>query len=163
MLDNIQIDKDSVNVLEKALSEAIVKVIGTTSGFELNNSLLITGNNPLQESQLVGIMFLTGNTNALLAVTMSNKTASTLVSYISGIETTELSDEDIQDGVSELINMIAGSAKSLLKDTKFYFHLTSPITVVGENRLMIHKGTGNKLYKRFHFGDMQINLIHLIL
>ena len=156
-------NSEDVQLLEKAISSAIINVIATTSGFELNSSEVVLQGNSLQESQIVGLMFLPGNVNALLSITMSNNTASTIVSYMTGIERADLNEEDVQDGVSELVNMIAGSSKSLLKDSKYYFNLTSPLTIVGENRFMTHKGNGNKLYKRFYFGEMEINVIYIIL
>jgi len=163
MSNTLDFETNDLQILEKAISSGIINVINTTSGFELNSSQIINDNNSLQESQLTGIMFLTGNINALLSIAMSIKTASTIVSYMTGIETAELAKEDIHDGVSELINMVAGSAKSLLKNTKFYFNLTSPFTIIGDNHLIVHKGKGNKLYKRFYFGEMEINIMHLIL
>ena len=163
MENNISSSDSNMQILEKSLSNAIENVIGTMAGVTLSSSEKNPPDNALLNTQIIGVMMLVGDMNAMLCLTMSNDTASLLVSYMTGIQADQLKNDDVYDGVSELINMISGSAKSLLKDTKYSFRLTAPFTVVGENRFIIHKGKGNKFSKKFIFGEIELNLIFIIL
>jgi chemotaxis protein CheX len=51
---------------------------------------------------------------------------------------------DVCDGVGEIINMIAGQAKSLLAKTKYRFNISIPSVVSGIDHEITHKkGTPN--------------------
>ena len=58
--------------------------------------------------------------------------ASTIVSKILGLDASELEDADINDGVGELINMIAGSAKNALLGTPYVFKAGLPSVITGK-------------------------------
>jgi hypothetical protein len=49
-----------------------------------------------------------------------------------GIEATDV-DEDVKDGMGEIVNMIAGSAKVKLESTMGDFHLLTPWVIAGKS------------------------------
>ena len=51
---------------------------------------------------------------------------------------------DVKDGIGEIINMIAGQAKSQLANTKYHFTFSIPTTVSGAGHEINHRqGTPN--------------------
>lgn len=58
--------------------------------------------------------------------------AATVVARILNMEASQLEDPDIQDGVGELINMIAGSAKNALLGTPYKFKAALPNVITGK-------------------------------
>lgn len=58
--------------------------------------------------------------------------AATVVARILGLEANQLEDSDIKDGVGELINMIAGSAKNALLGTPYKFKAALPNVITGK-------------------------------
>ncbi len=57
--------------------------------------------------------------------------AKTVVARILGLDANQLEDSDIYDGVGELINMIAGSAKNALLGTPYKFKAALPNVITG--------------------------------
>lgn len=58
--------------------------------------------------------------------------AKTVVARILGLDANQLDDSDIHDGVGELINMIAGSAKNALLGTPYKFKAALPNVITGQ-------------------------------
>lgn len=58
--------------------------------------------------------------------------AATVVARILGLGGNQLEDADIHDGVGELINMIAGSAKNSLLGTPYKFKAALPSVITGK-------------------------------
>ncbi len=58
--------------------------------------------------------------------------ATTVVARILGLEASQLEASDIHDGVGELINMIAGTAKNALLGTPYKFKAALPNVITGK-------------------------------
>ncbi len=58
--------------------------------------------------------------------------AATVVAKILGLEANQLEPSDIHDGVGELINMIAGTAKNALLGTPYKFKAALPSVITGK-------------------------------
>ena len=79
-----------------------------------------------------GIMGISGeHGEGFVGITCGESLAKTLVARILGMEEDELEEPDIFDGVGELINMIAGSAKNSLLGTLYHFNLALPNVITG--------------------------------
>jgi chemotaxis protein CheX len=147
-----------LNLVGKCFSNALMDVVSTTSGFELSEE--INDREELQEvtSGIEGIMVLVGERSSIVSLSMSIDAAILLVSYMTGISSLDLKDDDLHDGVTELVNMIAGRAKILLAETPCHFMLTSPFAIVGQNRLFIHKKQVARIIKKFGSSEIDIML-----
>ncbi len=79
------------------------------------------------------VMGLTGeHTEAFVGVSFSEELATVIVCAVLGMGPNDLEDGDIQDGVGELINMIAGSAKNALLGTTLGFMVALPSVITGK-------------------------------
>jgi chemotaxis protein CheX len=67
-----------------------------------------------------------------VAVFSSGTTACHISGTMLGMEMSEV-DEDVKDGMGEIVNMIAGSAKVKLESTMGDFHLLTPWIIAGRN------------------------------
>lgn len=90
---------------------------------------------------ITGILGFSGGRRGSIVVTFTNEIAKSAVGGMLGIEFEEI-DSDVRDGVGELVNMIAGGAKTKLQDKGLDFELSIPNTVMGKNhRITVPAGT----------------------
>lgn len=109
---------------------ALLESIEQMSGFVLNT--VNHDQAPAPDHEIIGAMVLQGE-NAMLLTLGTNKTsAAPLVSFMTGIETAALDDNLLNDGITELINMVGGSARARLEASNYKFFLSVPFTLVGE-------------------------------
>ncbi|NOZ83232.1 MAG: chemotaxis protein CheX [Epsilonproteobacteria bacterium] len=89
--------------------------------------------------EISGIMGLTGEAVGSIIISFPKKLADNVVSKFLGIENVEsINEDDIRDGVGEILNMIAGKAKTLLASTEYYFKLSIPTVIIGQNYEISH-------------------------
>jgi len=93
-----------------------------------NLSLRMDGHN---RGDISGTMGLLGKTEGFVAVVFREALARKLVCRMLQINPGEETDEDIRDGVGELMNIIAGAAKAELANTEHSFSFSLPAVIVG--------------------------------
>ncbi|SDY22631.1 chemotaxis protein CheX [Tindallia californiensis] len=149
----------------RAFSISVSEVMSTMTGFEMEEDASFSESrgdscdaSNKEPCEISGAMVLFGGKNGMATATMTRTTASVLVSYMTGIPYYELSDEDLFDGVAEMMNLIAGRAKALLRDTEFYFEISPPFTIVGKNHYIVHKKQASLIQKRFTSNDISFIL-----
>lgn len=116
---------------------AYIDVMSMILGIDVSNSLEVIDSEI--ETQISGVMLLLGNKKKMATISISEENAKEAVSYMVGLGPSDLSKEEVYDGVAELVNMILGRAKLFLKDTEDYFDLTPPFTVIGDAHKFIIK------------------------
>lgn len=72
-------------------------------------------------------MPVSGQTVGIIAVTAEKNLAARVVSRIVGKNPEDLEKSDVDDGIAEVTNMIAGAAKARLAGTPYHFALSSPL------------------------------------
>lgn len=123
---------------------ALLETVEQMSGFVLNE--VKNDQESEQESapdhEIIGAMVLQGENAMLLTLGTNKNSAAPLVSFMTGIETEALDAELLNDGITELINMVGGSARARLEATNYKFFLSVPFTLVGENvKVVVKKRT----------------------
>jgi chemotaxis protein CheX len=84
--------------------------------------------------QVSGIIGLSGHTVGTCAVSMPQALAIEVIGrLIGGVPESGIENTELCDGVGEIINMIAGSAKSILSSTPHHFDITLPTIICGPN------------------------------
>ena len=87
-----------------------------------------------------GVIGVSGKVTGSSAVSLPGPLALKVVSAMMGEEVTGgLTDTIVHDGVGELINMIAGCAKTTLSSTPYKFDITLPTIISGRGHEMYHK------------------------
>lgn len=109
---------------------ALLESVEQMSGFVLNAVNHDQATAP--DHEIIGAMFLQGDNAMLLTLETDKGSAAPLVSFMTGIETAALDDNLLNDGITELINMVGGSARARLEASNYKFFLSVPFTLVGE-------------------------------
>ncbi len=86
---------------------------------------------------ITGVIGFSGGRQGSILVTLSEQIAMSAVGGMLGTALEEM-DADVTDGVGELVNMIAGGAKTKIQQKGFDFELSIPNTIMGAN----HQITG---------------------
>lgn len=145
------------HLLEKCLANAISEVIMTTAGVSVCHVHDSTQVQNASGVELTGAIMLQGERSAILSLKMSKDYASFIVSSMTGLDQLELSDEDLYDGVAEIVNIIAGKIKTRMEVGGHSYSLTQPFTVVGENVSFIYKEqVPQKIAMQFNGGDAEL-------
>ena len=88
-----------------------------------------------------GIIGLSGTTTGTCALSMPVSMASrTIRAMLMTPDDEMLAETEIRDGVGELINMIAGGAKTKLSSTMYKFNMTLPTIISGGKHEVFHRG-----------------------
>jgi len=107
------------------------QVFETMSGITVKRRSLFLKNDYKIFGEVAGIMELNGDASGSVAINFSHDLAKKIISIVLDIDIEELEDEDVEDGIGEILNMIAGQAKALLAGTKYHFTLSIPVVVIG--------------------------------
>lgn len=113
-------------VFVTALKESVERM----SGFVLNEVSHIQELDSRHE--IIGAMLLQGENAMLLTLAADKSSAAPIVSFMTGIETEALDEQMLNDGITELINMVGGSARADLEASNYKFILSVPFTLVGQ-------------------------------
>lgn len=144
--------------LQKCLAQAVSDVFSTMVGLELCQVIAGAKDLETHKSDITGVMMILSGHNALLSLMLSKKDAMDIVSFMTGITAAELLNEELYDGVAELVNMIAGRAKALLAGTDYHYQITPPLTIVGENHFILYKKNVPQLTMKFAAGEIKLHL-----
>jgi chemotaxis protein CheX len=129
-----QEDTDSVH-LDVAYVNPFISATLTTlkqmASMECHRTNLELRKDARSHGDISGVMVLSGGVEGFVAITCPDKLARSIVSQMLQVEPGEETDEDIMDGIGEVMNMIAGAAKAELVGTKNVFQLNIPNVIVG--------------------------------
>lgn len=88
-----------------------------------------------------GVIGLSGATTGTCALSMPVALAGRAIrSMLMTPDDEMLAESEIRDGVGELINMIAGGAKTKLSSTMYKFNMTLPTIISGGKHEVFHRG-----------------------
>ena len=148
-----------LKIIDTAFSESTINVLTTMTG------LLVSEKEYLHENaDYSGVMFLKGvEYNYIFTLSTSEESVRILMSYMTGMLPQEISKEELSDGISELVNMIAGKVKIIFSGTENHFKLTSPFTIEGDNHVFVNKKNIPAVSKIFFANDLKIFLKIIII
>ncbi len=134
--DNKKFEALPGHVFVAALLESVERMSGFVLTEEKNDQ------ESEQDHEIIGAMVLQGENAMLLTLETNKNSAAPLVSFMTGIEAEALDAELLNDGITELINMVGGSARARLEATNYKFFLSVPFTLVGESvKVVVKKRT----------------------
>ena len=98
---------------------------------------------------ITGVIGFSGGRQGSILISLSDAIALSAVGGMLGMELEEI-DSDVRDGVAELVNMIAGGAKTKVQEKGFDFELSIPNTVIGANHQITAPASSSRT--RMDFG-----------
>lgn len=111
--------------------EATVETLKQMAGMECARTGLSVKMDGSTKGFISGTMGLSGPAEGFVAVTFKDHLARKIVCRMLQVQPGEETEDDIRDGVGELMNMIAGQAKAELVNTDHAFQLSLPTVIVG--------------------------------
>ncbi len=118
--------------------DATTEALGTMASMSINikNITEINGDSDYVDitncKDITVIMGFSGGRKGSILVSFPTGVALNTVGGMLGIEFTEV-DADVRDGIGEMVNVIAGGAKSKLQNKNIDFELSIPNIVMGAN------------------------------
>jgi CheY-specific phosphatase CheX len=147
-----------VDELGSVFTSVLVEVVSTISGFSLE---VLPLSRDAGFDEMIGSMNLNGQKSGLLFVSAGEADMRTLCSFMIGVSKDEVTKEDIDDTLCELVNMIAGNAKLRLSNTDYKFTLSTPFVIRGKSMSLITKEKVHVISKIFGNEEISIKLIVL--
>jgi len=141
--------------LNLVYSEALTEVIATVTGIHLNTE---SRENDSGFDDVTGVMILKGKKSGLLSVSAKTADVIVLCSNIIGVPEKDVTDDDIDDTMCELVNMTAGSAKQRLSDSEYFFNLTQPFVIKGKDVTIVTKSITNVVACTLGNGDISVKI-----
>jgi len=133
------ITQDFIEVTEKVLSTMAGLEVSHTSSSIVDES--VNGLNITSCLDITGFVGFSGGAKGSVLITLSKDMALATVGGMLGVEFQEI-DSDVGDGIGELINMVAGGAKTKLQERGIDFELSIANTVMGSDyQVTIPPGT----------------------
>lgn len=109
------------------------------------------------QAEIAASMGLEGQPGGQLLLGFSHDAAAGLVAEMLGMDVEEVGQSDLEDGIGEMANIIAGYAKTRLSEAGVHFNLTLPEILSGEE-LNERMGGKNVLLGKLQtqFGDFDV-------
>lgn len=153
-LINEALNFQSIKIISDVFSRLLQDAINTTTGFLLN--IVEYAQNSTGEDEIIGTLLMSGNKNLLLMISADENSARKIVSYMTGIETKELSKEMLCDGITEIINIVGGGARIVFENTEFKFSMSVPFTITGNNIDIVAKRRIDRYIADFVNNDIKL-------
>ncbi len=116
----------------KAIKDATIEVFSTMLMIDVNaEDSFVKDEKNVSTDLISSLHFFGENYMGKIAVFSYGATACHLAGSMLGMEIAEV-DEDVKDGMGEIVNMIAGSAKVKLESSMGDFHLLTPWVIAGK-------------------------------
>lgn len=98
------------------------------AGLECRAIDLCTETKPAALTDHIGIMLFKGQVEGALSLHFKTETARNIISSFCGLKESEL-DDDVSDGINEVVNLTAGASKIHFDNTPLHFEMNIPLTV----------------------------------
>ena len=144
---------EMLNMLGLIYSGALTEVVSTVAGIHLEVKSRETDNG---FDEVTGVMYMNGRKNGMLFVSASEAHARVICSRIIGVTPDEVTKDDIDDAMCELVNMTAGSAKLRLSHTDYMFTLLQPFVITGKDVAIITKSITHVVSGTLSDGEISI-------
>lgn len=135
-------------------SNAVREVVRTMMGLEVNEVKAFSGLYEDVTEQVTSILPLTGDLNLMLSISLSKKSASAFVVYMTGMQYSEVKETDTNDCIAETVNMIAGYLKTQMASKGCHIKIEYPFVVSGDKYTITHKNKVENIIKRFRAGSL---------
>jgi len=119
---------DTLDKISEIYIDALSEVITKVTGISFNVSSRQSENS---FDEITGAMYLNGKKNGMLFVTAKEPDVRVICSSMIGVPPSDVSKDEIDDTMCELVNMTAGSAKLRLGNTDYMFSLLQPFVIKG--------------------------------
>ena len=90
------------------------------------------------EEDVIGVMGMSGNVGLTSTIAFPSSLATKIVSLMCGYDEEELTRDDVDDGISEFLNMVCGNSKTWLNHSGYGFELSVPTVIRASDYRIAH-------------------------
>ncbi len=132
-------NKTSINaeVINPFLN-ATIDVLKTMANVDVTKKDVYLKRSHTLFGDISGVMSLSGDAEGIVAITFQNDLGYYLVANMVGCDASDLTPEDLHDGIGEIINMISGAAKAVLNEKSGMISITIPTVIIGFGHQIAH-------------------------
>jgi len=145
--------------ISSIFADALKEVISTTTGFSFDIS---SQENDSGFNEITGLMSLNGKNHGMVFISADEAAMRVICSFMTGISKNEITRNDMEDGLCELVNMTAGSAKLRFNAAEHAaehaYSLSPPFVLRGKNMSIITKKRVNGISMVLGNGEISIKL-----
>ena len=135
--------------------DALTEVISKMAGFSFG---VLSSDDDSTLDEITGVMSLNGKNHGLLFISSNEKAIRFICSYMTGIPKDEITKNDIEDTICELVNMTAGNAKLRTNNTEQTYAITPPFILNGNNMSIKTKNRINVVSRILGDGEISVKL-----
>lgn len=122
--------------------EAAKDTFQTMASMELRRKEVFLKQGFTMYGDISGVVGLSGVTTGTCALSLPNDLAEEVIrNLLMTPESTPLPEEGLRDGVGELVNMVAGGAKTRLSASQYTFDITLPTIISGGEHEVFHRSS----------------------
>jgi chemotaxis protein CheX len=118
---------------------ATANILQTAAQMNVTRKRLFLKKNYRMLGDISGVMGLTGHASGAVVISLPARMACSVVGKMLGEAPPAEINDNVRDGVGELVNMVAGHAKAALAESKYHFVLSLPVVVTGRGHEIAHK------------------------
>jgi len=141
--------------LGRVFADALLEILSVTAGF-YHTVLSDERDNDFDE--MTGFMQLKGKKIGMFFVSAKEADVKVLCSCMTGIPQDELTREDVEDSLCEIMNMTAGNAKLRLGNSEYVYELTPPVLISGTNMAISTKKRTHVISRKVGNDEMIIKI-----
>jgi len=139
-------------------ADALTEVVSKLSGFSFEILNPESGRD-CDFDGMIGAMSLgCSKKNGMIFISAKEHDLKILCSYMTGAAQDEITKDDMNDALCELVNMTAGNARLRINDPDYMFALSWPFAINGENISVITKTRVNVVSKVLGDGEISVKL-----
>lgn len=137
--------------------DAVLNTLETSASTKAERGNPTVMKNAVAPGPVTGILYVSGDTNAVVSITFSKSGILAIVSRLFGETMDELND-DIKDAVGEISNMISGQVANTLAQSGGKHHVGLKTVILEENHTIPHTGHMKPIALPFRTEDGEFTL-----
>lgn len=141
---------------EYFFSNTMKEIIHTMTGLELSEEKPSIDELKDFVAQFTGVVILTGEKNIMISISVGKETISTITAFMVGLQRENLSDEDLNDGISEIANVVGGKVKAKLAMGGSRYTILTPFTIKGRGHYITQRKNVLLFVKKYKTSGIEI-------
>ena len=119
------------NAIIDQFVNSVKQVLNITAGEDIEKHQLFLEQSADIPGEISALINIDGDLRGKIAVSFEREYARTITSKIIGCEESELSDEDVQEGMGEIVNQVTGKVRTDLWNFGYRFQISIPEIING--------------------------------
>jgi len=136
-------------------SEALIDIISVVAGFEIS---VESEKSDTDFYGMTGVVSIFGKSNGVAFISAKEQDLRALCSSIIGVPKDDVTMEDIEDALCELMNITASSARLRVTDSEMAFSFSMPYVMLGERMSIIIKNKTRNITRVLGNGEISLQL-----